>query len=45
MIGAKAVAAGFYHEGSPWDLVLDNSLITKALPIITVLTLAATELY
>lgn len=39
---AKAVAAGFYHEGSPWDLVLDNSLITKALPIITVLTLAAT---
>ncbi|MDY2789502.1 MAG: iron-containing alcohol dehydrogenase [Lachnospiraceae bacterium] len=39
---AKAVAAGYYHEGSPWDLVLDNTLIKEALPIITVLTLAAT---
>lgn len=39
---AKAVAAGFYYEGSPWDLVLDHSLIQKALPIISVLTLSAT---
>lgn len=39
---AKAIAAAVFYEGPAWDIVLDNSLITKALPIVTVLTLAAT---
>lgn len=40
---AKTIAAGFYHEGDPWDLfLLGDSSIEKALPIGTVLTLAAT---
>lgn len=39
---AKAIAAGYYHNSDPWELVLDNSEITQALPIGTVLTLAAT---
>lgn len=39
---AKAVAAGYYYDGDVWDMVLDNSLITDALPLITILTLAAT---
>jgi butanol dehydrogenase len=38
----KAVAAAFYYEGDPWDLVLDSRKITKALPIVTVLTMAGT---
>lgn len=39
---AKAIAAGYYYDGDVWDMVLDNSLITDALPLITILTLAAT---
>lgn len=39
---AKAVAAGYYYDGDVWDLVLDNSKVKEALPIITVLTLSAT---
>ena len=39
---AKVVAAGSYYEGDAWDLVIDSSKITKALPIVTILTLAAT---
>lgn len=39
---AKAVAAGRYYEGDPWELVLHWDRITKALPILTVLTIAAT---
>lgn len=39
---AKAIAVGRFYEGDAWDIVKDNSLITKALPIITVLTVAAT---
>jgi butanol dehydrogenase len=38
----KAVAAAFYYEGDPWDLVVDSRKITKALPIVTVLTMAGT---
>lgn len=38
----KAVAAGVYYDGDPWDLVLDNALIVDALPLFDVLTLAAT---
>lgn len=39
---AKAIAAGYYYDGDVWDIVLNNSLITKALPIISILTLSAT---
>ena len=39
---AKAIAAGFFYDGDPWDLILDNEKVKKALPIICVLTLAAT---
>jgi len=39
---SKVVAAAALYEGKAWDLVLDGNLITKALPIVTVLTLAGT---
>ncbi len=39
---SKVVAAGYYYEGDTWDIVIDSSKITNALPIVTVLTLAAT---
>ena len=39
---AKAIAAAAYYDGDAWDLLLDMSKITKALPIAVVLTIAAT---
>lgn len=39
---AKIIAAGVYYEGDPWDFFLHKARITGALPIGTVLTLAAT---
>lgn len=39
---SKLIAAGVYYEGDAWDLVLDSSKITNALPLCTILTLAAT---
>lgn len=39
---AKAIAIGSKYDKDPWDLVEDTSKITGALPIITVLTIAAT---
>jgi len=39
---AKVVAAAAKYDGDAWDLVLNSSLIKSALPIYTVLTLAAT---
>lgn len=39
---AKVVAAAAKYGGDAWDLVLDPNLITSALPIYSVLTLAAT---
>lgn len=39
---AKAISAGAFYDGPVWDLVSNPSLVTKALPIITILTLAAT---
>ena len=39
---AKAVAAGAAYDGDAWDLVLDPSKIAGALPIFSVLTIAAT---
>lgn len=46
MDAAKVMAAAFYYDGNPWDMIFhgqENVFIpTKALPIITVPTLAAT---
>ena len=39
---AKVVAAGALYDGDAWDLVLDGGRIRQALPIVSVLTLAAT---
>lgn len=39
---AKVVAAGARYDGDAWDLVLDGSKITAALPVYSVLTLSAT---
>lgn len=39
---AKIIASGSCYDGDPWDQVVDNSKITKALPVAAVLTLAAT---
>ncbi len=39
---AKVVAASAFYKNDPWDLVMQPSLIEKALPIVSVLTLAAT---
>jgi len=39
---AKIIAAGVYYAGDPWDFFLRKAAITKALPVGTVLTLAAT---
>ena len=40
--GSKAIAAGYYYEGEPWDLVIGKSEVTKSLPLGTILTLSAT---
>lgn len=39
---AKIIASGTCYDGDPWDQVIDNSKITKALPVAAILTLAAT---
>ena len=39
---AKAIAAGTFYDGDPWDLVTGKGKVGKTLPIATVLTLAAT---
>lgn len=39
---SKVIAAGFFYEGDPWDLMIGKAQIEKALPIGTILTLAAT---
>lgn len=39
---SKAIAAAYYYEGNPWDLVIGKSKIEKVLPLGTVLTLSAT---
>lgn len=39
---AKAISAGSFYDGDPWDLIVDSSKIKKVLPIVSVLTLAAT---
>lgn len=39
---AKVIAAGACYDGDAWDLVLDAGKMKKALPVVAVLTLAAT---
>lgn len=39
---SKLIAAGYYYDGDPWDLVKDKTRIKKALPLVTILTIAAT---
>ncbi len=39
---AKAIAAATFYDGDSWDLVTRKAPVAKALPILTVLTLAAT---
>ena len=38
----KAIAAAAFYEGDSWDLVTHKAPVTRALPVCTVLTLAAT---
>ncbi len=39
---SKHIACAVFYDGDPWDLVLDRSKVTGALPIFTVLTISAT---
>lgn len=39
---SKVIAGGVYYDGDAWDLVLDASKIGRAVPIVDILTLAAT---
>lgn len=39
---AKVIGAARYYDGDAWDIVMDPSKITKVLPLVTILTLAAT---
>ncbi len=38
----KVIAAGVAYEGDPWDLVVDPKKIKEVLPVVSILTLAAT---
>ncbi|TGE33374.1 iron-containing alcohol dehydrogenase [Desulfosporosinus sp. Sb-LF] len=39
---AKLIAAGFFYPKDPWDLMIGTAKFEKALPLGTILTLAAT---
>lgn len=39
---SKVIAAAAKYDGDAWDLVMDGSLITDALPLVDILTLSAT---
>lgn len=39
---SKVIAAAYYYDGNPWDIILDKSKVKNALPIYSILTLAAT---
>lgn len=39
---AKLIAAGFFYEADPWDLMIGKAQFKEALPLGTILTLAAT---
>ncbi|HIV54838.1 MAG TPA: iron-containing alcohol dehydrogenase [Candidatus Anaerobiospirillum stercoravium] len=42
MDASKAICAAACYDGASWDLVLDSSKITAALPLFTINTIAAT---
>ena len=42
MDASKNICAATFYDGAAWDLVLDSSKITKALPLFTINTIAAT---
>lgn len=39
---SKVIAAGVYYDGDAWDLVLDSQKVGRSVPIVDILTLAAT---
>ncbi len=39
---AKGIAAAYYYDGDPWNLVEDGDLIERALPIVAISTISAT---
>jgi len=39
---AKAIAAAAFYEGDSWDLVTHKAPVIKALPVVTIVTIAAT---
>ncbi|MEA1961824.1 MAG: iron-containing alcohol dehydrogenase [Bacillota bacterium] len=39
---SKAIAAGTFYEGDPWDFFIRRASVKKALPVASILTLAAT---
>lgn len=39
---SKVIAGSVHYSGSAWDIVKDSSKVTKVLPIVSVLTIAAT---
>ena len=38
----KGIAAAFYYDGDAWDMIASHAEIAQALPIVTILTAAAT---
>jgi len=40
--GTKFIAAAYYYDGDPWDIVTKDVTLKKAIPLGTVLTLPAT---
>jgi len=38
----KAIAAAYFYDGDSWDLITRKAQVTRALPVLTILTLAAT---
>ena len=39
---SKIIAAGYYYDNDPWDFLIGKARIKDALPLATILTLAAT---
>ncbi|MGX7023243.1 iron-containing alcohol dehydrogenase [Vagococcus hydrophili] len=39
---SKAISAGTFYDGNPWDFTSDASLVGETLPIVSILTIAAT---
>lgn len=39
---AKAIAAGVKHDGDVWDFFVDKAVVKEAIPVFSVMTLAAT---